>query len=74
MSKSKKKTPIGGNGGGSDKQDKRFANRKLRRRVKASDDFDLTIKDVSNTWDFKKDGKSYYGNSGDENVEKWSRK
>lgn len=73
MSKSKKKTPIGGNGG-SDKQDKRLANRKLRRRVKASDDFELTIKDVSDTWSFKKDGKSYYGNSGDENVEKWSRK
>lgn len=43
----------------SEKEDKRRANRCLRRKVNDGN-FDLTIRDVSDIWDFKKDGKSFY--------------
>ena len=43
----------------SEKYDKRLANRRLRRKV--NDGFyDLTMRDVSDPWDFKKDGKHYF--------------
>ena len=72
MSRSRKKTPIHGiTGADSEKQDKRIANRKLRRIVKAAlkdgeEDVDLNIRDVSNVWDFSKDGKRWCGTDEDE--------
>lgn len=63
MSRSKKKTPIVGNCGGSDKEDKRRANRSLRRAFKVAIQEDKEIlpliDDVSSTWSFQKDGKHY---------------
>jgi hypothetical protein len=49
----------------SEKQDKRAANRRLRRLVRARLPFDegildLGIRDVSNVWSFAKDGKSRF--------------
>jgi len=63
MSRSRKKVPISGiTCGGcnrSDKKDKTRANRKLRRIVHSNPDTDITIRDVSNVYDFAKDGKQY---------------
>ncbi|MBY0359140.1 MAG: hypothetical protein K2W82_14145 [Candidatus Obscuribacterales bacterium] len=70
MSRSYRHTPIRGNGGDSEKQDKRIYNRRLRRAVRTAlvaavrgDDCDSLIlplvRDVSNPWDMSKDGKSY---------------
>ncbi|MCW3806128.1 hypothetical protein [Plebeiibacterium marinum] len=48
----------------SEKEDKRIANKKLRRLVRQKikgKDFDLvTIRDVSNRWSFDKEGKQYW--------------
>jgi len=65
MSRSRRKNPFIGIAGDSDKQDKRKANRKLRRVVKETlhmqdaDDIENlpTAKEVSNVWSFTKDGK-----------------
>lgn len=66
MSRSRRKTPIKGIGASSDKEDKRLANRKLRRvthtllRCTSLEDDDLIlpeIRDVSDVWDMGKDGK-----------------
>jgi len=60
MSRSRRKTPIIGNlRRRSEKQDKRFANRALRAGVRSTGNLDLTLDDVSNIWDFNKDGKIY---------------
>lgn len=69
MARSYKKTPIFGNAKcSSEKQDKRRANRTLRRRVKEiltsleQSDFPAPLprlREVSDAWDFGKDGKSY---------------
>lgn len=68
MSKSYKKTPIFGiTTAPSEKQNKRLANRKLRRltnvelrRGSLEDELILPeIRDVSNVWDWDKDGKAY---------------
>ena len=72
MSRSHKKTPCGGNAGGSDKYSKRIANRNLRRENKALlnkkvEDFEpLFIEEVrnGNAWEFQKDGRNYYGIEG----------
>lgn len=69
MSRSRKKTKIFGNAGRSDKTDKRMANRKLRRLVN-SGKYELNIRDVSNVWNFSKDGKHYYDNAGEEDMRK----
>lgn len=70
MSKSFKKTPISGNTTHpSEKQDKRVANRKLRRAIRQyinidpdEDDYILPIlREVSNVWSFAKDGKRWRG-------------
>ena len=64
MSRSYKKTPIIGHAGSSDKQDKRKANRNLRRQVKESlafEDYNLPlIREVSDVYSFSKDGKFWY--------------
>jgi len=69
MSRSVRKIKIFGHGGGSEKQDKRIANRKLRRAVHAGD-YDARIRDVSNVWDFNKDGKSYWRGATSEDMRK----
>jgi len=79
MSRSRKKNPVTGFGGGSEKQDKRMANQRLRQKEKqtlktiqfkitdangnllslqnADDEVFPLIDDVSNIYDFSKDGK-----------------
>lgn len=53
-------------GGDSDKKDKRVANRKFRRYSRIClyiEDFDKlpnSIRDVSDTWNFRSDGLAYY--------------
>jgi hypothetical protein len=64
MSRSKKKTPILGiTTCGSEKADKRDANRKYRRivkqKVKGSSEELPEVKEVSDVWSFGKDGKKY---------------
>ena len=64
MSRSRKKLPIGGNASGSDKQDKRDANRALRaaaRNLGVPDDAIPVplLREVSNEYSFKKDGKHW---------------
>jgi hypothetical protein len=64
MSRSVKKTPKRGNTGAkSEKSDKREANRKFRRtnkaKVKTGDAKPKTIKELSNVWNFGKDGKRF---------------
>lgn len=64
MSRSKKKTPKRGiTGASSEKEDKRDANRKLRRKTKQQvnkeDEILLELREVSNVWGFGKDGKIF---------------
>jgi hypothetical protein len=65
MSRSRKKTKIHGvTTARSEKQDKRVANRRLRRivkqKVKADDMILPLMREVSSVWTFEKDGKTYY--------------
>ena len=73
MSRSYRKTPIfGASTSLSDKQDKRYANRAYRRSVNQElddlkenpelfDEMDLPIeKEISDPWNFSKDGKRYW--------------
>lgn len=67
MSRSRRKTPIRGiTNSVSEKQDKRLANRRLRRRVKEGLSAPLLettvlpdVREVSNPWAMDKDGKQY---------------
>lgn len=63
MSRSRRKTPIIGVCGKSEKKDKRLANRKLRRMVhvliRLGDEHFPSIREVSNVWAWSKDGKQY---------------
>lgn len=68
MSRSQKKTSIGGNTTcSSEKQDKRAANRSLRRIVKrlcsAGENIEVwpRLREVSEVWSFGKDGKQWFG-------------
>ena len=68
MSKSSRKTPIFGNTTAeTEKYDKRLANRRLRRIVRAVLENDKnieilpTLREVSNVWVFNKDGKRWQG-------------
>jgi hypothetical protein len=76
MSRSVKKTPIVGNCGGSEKYDKRIANRRLRRAVKTwvrrPDGVIPGLRDVSNPWSMAKDGKHWVGHI--KEHAKWLRK
>ena len=78
MSRSRRKHPIKGLAGRSDKKDKRLANRRLRRLTKiclSSSDLqqDFTVlpvmREVSDPWDFSKDGKIRI-----DSTSKWMRK
>ena len=66
MSRSKRKTPVLGiTTAKSEKQDKRIANRKLRRAVKQRLGYDPDgvmpeLREVSNVWSMDKDGKRRY--------------
>ena len=58
MSHSRRKTPVFGfTAAVSEKQDKRWANRRLRRAVRQGRR-DLRLREVSNVWAFAKDGKN----------------
>jgi len=69
MSRSRKKTPIFGNAGGSEKKDKRLANRMFRRKEKVKiateqyNDLPIKMDEVMNSWVMSKDGKSYWKNA-----------
>jgi hypothetical protein len=80
MSRSKRKTPIAGNGSASsEKKDKRFANRSLRKIVKqklllgVEDDLLPLVKEISDPWIMSKDGKSWLGFS-DFKKKSWYKK
>ena len=76
MSNSYKHTPIIGYGKGSEKQDKRLANRAFRRIVKIKVHTGAktlpTLRMVSHTDAFSKDGKWYFGK--EEIYKKYLRK
>jgi hypothetical protein len=60
MARSHKRTPRRGNANGSDKQDKRWANRRFRQRnrINLQKGRPLVIlREVSDPWGFQKDGK-----------------
>jgi hypothetical protein len=65
MSRSRRKNPCRGNGGDSEKGDKRIFNRKMRtrnrRKLRQGEEevFDKT-REVCDVWDFRKDGKCWY--------------
>ena len=73
MSRSRKRTPIIGSSGTSEKSDKQVWHRRYRTKVRGLlkslrydvDDIDDTVMpvegDVSNPWAMKKDGKHYVG-------------
>ena len=66
MSRSYRKTPIYGNTkSDSEKEDKRIANRRYRRNTKqliqAGHDTLPQIRELSDVWDFAKDGRRWYG-------------
>ena len=78
MSRSRKKTPIFGNGGGSDKVSKQIANKSYRAAIRNSlhriildkldPDEELlpTVYETTDEWDFDKDGKRYIDYSEDD--------
>lgn len=76
MARSFKKTPVVGNARTTDKYDKRLANRKLRMHVKSAlkKGYELMpeLREVSNVWDFSKDGKHWLSNP--DIRDKWMRK
>lgn len=59
MARSYRQTPVSGvTTAQSEKEDKRHANRVLRRKVRQGR-IHLTLREVSNVWSFDKDGKTY---------------
>jgi len=64
MSRSRKKNPVKGiTSADSEKEDKRNANRKFRRKIKQEVNKGKEqlpeIRELSNVWEFDKDGKRY---------------
>ena len=75
MSRSYRHTPIFGiTTSRSEKQDKRFANRPLRRKVKSrlvtGDEEMPLLREVSNVWSFDKDGKVFWHDAGEISLRK----
>lgn len=69
MSRSRRHTPIFGNAiARSEKQDKRKANRRFRRKTRAGADL-WHVREVSDVWLFAKDGKKW-ANIGPEKMRK----
>jgi len=67
MSRSRKRTPILFSASqASEKQDKRWANRRFRRlvRVKVANQHEALsiLREVADVWDFRKDGRLYQPN------------
>ena len=66
MSRSRKKTPIFGWCGKSEKKDKRFANRMFRRKEKVKiameqyEKLPIDMDEIMNVWAMSKDGKGYW--------------
>ena len=76
MSRSIRKTKIFGNGGGSEKKDKRLANRMFRKLEKtkiAMQQFEklpVYMSEVMNLWEMSKDGKNYWKNAEKKDMRK----
>ena len=75
MSRSYRKTKIFGVSGDSEKHDKRIANRKFRKLSKnkiaaGKEDLPTHLKDVSNVWNFSKDGKLYWDDATKKDMSK----
>lgn len=74
MPRSHKYKPFFAVCSGSEKQDKRLANRDFRRkaklRVKSGSDEFLLMREVSNVWAFTKDGKRYIKDAGKKEMRK----
>ncbi len=62
MTRSKRKTPICGVTGGSDKKDKRTANKRFRKIMKDVTKF-VRLREISDVWCFNKDGKFWFGDN-----------
>jgi len=66
MSRSRKKTPIFGWAGHSEKKDKRIANRMFRKKEKLKmamgqyENLPIYMDEVMNVWSMAKDGKGYW--------------
>lgn len=74
MARSHKYKPFFAYCSGSEKEDKRMANRDFRRKTKirarvGSGEF-LLMREVSNTWAFAKDSKWYWKNAGKKEMRK----
>ncbi len=75
MSRSRKKIPIVGiSTATSEKQDKRMANRRFRRKIKidlktGKESF-TSYKVINNPWSYDKDGKQYLKNPEEKNLRK----
>ena len=81
MGKSYRRTPIMGNAGDSEKEDKQTANGKFRKRSKQKlherriEELPFDLDEVHNKWSMAKDGKSYLDPDSDYYKEgKWRRK
>ena len=81
MSRSFKHTPIIGIAGSSEKNDKRFANRRLRthvRRILHSDADNIgalpILREVSNVYSFSKDGRRWMPLADRPHLKKFMRK
>lgn len=75
MSRSYRRTKIFAIGGDSEKKDKRIANRKFRKLSKSKiklgkEDLPTHLKDVSNVWNFSKDGKLYWDDATKKDMSK----
>lgn len=75
MSRSHRHTNIIGNCSGSEKEDKKIANRTFRRKSKITDpDEDQVlptkVNQVSNNWSFAKDGKQYVDDKNSKDLRK----
>lgn len=76
MSRSRRKTKVLGIADTSDKDSKRTANRCLRHQVKRllkrdEDDAELPlVREMSDVWDFEKDGKQYRSSASDAEMRK----
>ena len=69
MSRSYRKMKIFANAGGSDKYDKRQANRRLRRVVRCGRIY-TRLRDISNVWNWSKDGRHYWSEATDRDMRK----
>lgn len=74
MGKSYRHTKIFGNGGNSEKKDKRLCNRMLRNKVRMrlhEEDYDSPMplpNEVFNIWSMSKDGKHYWKDATDKDM------